>query len=196
MNVCRLIVDSTLRQNDSNPRLTACTIDIDALLHDYKVKLMFFLQPFSDERIFAPRRSDKPLLRKISHIPACDRRLISLGIGRILLSLRCGLSNLNIGRFIKWQIASHPPSHIFLPDGLPLLSAGEVALFAGHYLPRMNDIEKHESDEHESGVEDVLVCFVDWDAAAVALGVLDQAEDDADLGQCKSCVCLRGVWEE
>ena len=46
----------------------------------------------------------------------------------------------------------------------------------------MDDIEEHESDEHEGGVENVLICFVDWDTAAVAFGVLDEAEYDADLG--------------
>ena len=60
----------------------------------------------------------------------------------------------------------------------------------------MDDIEEHKSDEHEGGVEDVLICFVNWDAAAVAFGVLDQAEYNADLGQYKSCVCLWCLWEE
>ena len=52
-------------------------------------------------------------------------------------------------------------------------------------------MEKHEGDEHQGGVEDVLICFMDWDSAAVAVGVFNQAEDDADLGQCKPCVSLR-----
>ena len=60
----------------------------------------------------------------------------------------------------------------------------------------MDDVEEHESDEHEGGVENVLICFVNWDTAAVAFGVLDEAEYDADLGQCESGVCLRWVWEE
>ena len=55
----------------------------------------------------------------------------------------------------------------------------------------MDYVEKHESDEHQGGVKDILICFVDWDSAAVASGVFDQAEDDADLGQCKPCVSLR-----
>ena len=102
----------------------------------------------------------------------------------ILLSLRVrsGLCDLSIGRLADGQIASHPPSHIVLPNDLPLLSARKIALFAGHDLPRMDDIEEHESDEHEGGVENVLICFVDWDTAAVAFGVLDEAEYDADLG--------------
>lgn len=37
----------------------------------------------------------------------------------------------------------------------------------------MDDVEKHESGEHEGGVEDVLICFVDWDSAAVAFGILN-----------------------
>ena len=49
----------------------------------------------------------------------------------------------------------------------------------------MDNVQKHESDEHEGGIKDVLVCFVDWDAAAVPVGVFDQAEDDADLAQCE-----------
>lgn len=101
-----------------------------------------------------------------------------------------------MGRFIKGQITSHSPSHVLLPNDLPLLPAGKVALFARHNLPRMDDIEEHKSDEHEGGVEDVLICFVNWDATAVAFGVLDQAEYDANLGQCKSRVCLRSLWEE
>lgn len=54
----------------------------------------------------------------------------------------------------------------------------------------MDDVEEHKSDEHEGGVEDVLICFVDWDAAAVAFGVFDQTEYDADLRQCEYCICL------
>ena len=49
----------------------------------------------------------------------------------------------------------------------------------------MDSVQEHESDEHEGGVEDVLVCFVDWDAAFVAVGVFGEAEDDADLVQYK-----------
>ncbi len=45
----------------------------------------------------------------------------------------------------------------------------------------MHEIEEHEGDEHEGGVKDVLVCFVDGDAALVAVGVFGEAEDDADL---------------
>ena len=45
----------------------------------------------------------------------------------------------------------------------------------------MEDIEEEESEEHESGVEDVLVSFVARDAAVDALGVFDQAEYDTDL---------------
>lgn len=45
----------------------------------------------------------------------------------------------------------------------------------------MDGVEEDEGGEHEGGVEDVLVCFVDGDAGFVAVGVFGQAEDDADL---------------
>ena len=45
----------------------------------------------------------------------------------------------------------------------------------------MEDIEEDESEEHEGGVEDVLVGFVAGDAAVDALGVFDEAEYYADL---------------
>ena len=113
------------------------------------------------------------------------RRPIDPRIRIALLSLRRRLRDGPAVRdFIQRQRARHPPPHIPLPDGLPLLPAGEVALFAGHGAPGVDDVEEHEGGEHEGGVEDVLVCFVDGDAAAVALGVLDQAEYDADLGRC------------
>ncbi len=60
----------------------------------------------------------------------------------------------------------------------------------------MDDIEQHQCDEHEGGVENVLIRFVDRDTATIAFGILDQAEYDADLGQCKSCVCLGWLREE
>ena len=137
----------------------------------------------------------KPSALVIPHIPVTNGRLIILGIGGAFLDLRWGLGDLDIRRFMKRQMASHPPSHILLPYGLPLLPAGEVALFTGHDLPRVDDVEKHESAEHEGGVEDVLVCFVDWDAAAVAFGVLDYAVYDADLGQGKLYICWNWVWK-
>jgi len=56
----------------------------------------------------------------------------------------------------------------------------------------MHDIEKDEGDEHESGVENVLVSFVDGDAAAVPLRVFDQAEDDTDLENMLVGVCVGG----
>ena len=87
-----------------------------------------------------------------------------------------------IVKFINRQSISHSPSYILLPDDLSLLAAGEVALLTRHDSPRMDDVEEHKGDEHEGGVEDVLVCFMDWDAAAVAFGVFDEAEYDADLG--------------
>lgn len=63
----------------------------------------------------------------------------------------------------------------------------------------MDGVEERESDEHEGGVEDVLIRFVDGDTGAVAVGVLDQAEDDADLGEFgvsfASFIC-EDTWEE
>ena len=45
----------------------------------------------------------------------------------------------------------------------------------------MDDVEEEESEEHEGGVEDVLVGFVTRNAAVNALGVFDKAEYDTDL---------------
>ncbi len=45
----------------------------------------------------------------------------------------------------------------------------------------MEDVEEDESEEHEGGVEDVLVGFVARDAAVNALGVFDKAEYYTDL---------------
>ena len=52
----------------------------------------------------------------------------------------------------------------------------------------MDDVEEYESDEHKCRVKDVLIRFVNWDAAAVASRVFDQAENNADLRQCKSFI--------
>ena len=45
----------------------------------------------------------------------------------------------------------------------------------------MEDVEEGESEEHEGGVEDVLVSFVAGNAAVDALGVFDEAEYYTDL---------------
>lgn len=45
----------------------------------------------------------------------------------------------------------------------------------------MEDVEEHESEEHEGGVEDVLVGFVAGDAAVDAFGVFDETEYYTDL---------------
>lgn len=71
------------------------------------------------------------------------------------------------------QLARHPPLHNLLPHRLPRLAARKVALFARHDAARVDDVEERESDEHEGGVEDVLIRFVDGDTGAVAVGVLD-----------------------
>lgn len=54
----------------------------------------------------------------------------------------------------------------------PLLAARKVALFARHDAARVDDVGERESDEHEGGVEDVLVRFVNGDTGVVAVGVL------------------------
>ena len=81
-------------------------------------------------------------------------------------------SGIITSKFINRQrITRHPASHIFLPNSLPLLPTRQVAVFTRHDAARMDDVEEDEGGEHEGGVEDVLVRFVDRDAAFVALGV-------------------------
>ena len=124
------------------------------------------------------------LALNIPHVTISDCRIIRLRIGRVFA--RYGLGAGDIVWFGKGENTSHPASHIRFPNGLPLLPAGKVALIPGHNFPGVDDVEEHESDEHKCRVEDVLVCFVDWDAATVASRVFDHAEDNADLMQCKS----------
>ena len=126
----------------------------------------------------------RSLALNIPHGTISDCRIIKLRIGRLFA--RCELRARDIGWFGKGENTSHPASHIRFPNGLPLLPAGKVALFAGHDLPGVDDVEEHESDEHKCRVEDVLVCFVNWNAAGVASRVFNHAEDNADLMQCKS----------
>ena len=128
----------------------------------------------------------RSLALNVPHVTIGNCRTIKLRIGRVFA--RRGLGDRDVGWFGKGETTSHPPSHIRFPNGLPLLPAGKIALFPGHDLPRVDDIEEHESDEHKCRVEDVLVRFVNWDAAAVASRVLDQAENNADLRQCKSFI--------
>ena len=45
----------------------------------------------------------------------------------------------------------------------------------------MEDVEQDESEEHEGGIEDVLVSFVAGDAAVDAVGVFNEAEYYTDL---------------
>lgn len=86
---------------------------------------------------------------EFTHTPIGDGRLVNFRIGWVLLSFWSGLWDSDIGKFVDRQTASHPPSHVLLPDSLPLLPAGEVALFARHHPPRMDDVEEHKRDEHE-----------------------------------------------
>ena len=160
--------------NHSNPLLTVCIQKVDAFLHHQSTHLP--LQSLRAETSFTrepttPIRNSSSL--KLPHIPIRNRRPVDLGIRRVRPSLRSRPRALSISRHIKRQITAHPPSHILLPNSLSLLPARKVAFLAGHDLARMDDIEEHEGDEHECGVEYVLVCFVDWDAAAVAAGVFD-----------------------
>lgn len=134
------------------------------------------LQPLSVETSFTrypttPIRNSSSL--KLPHRPIRNRRPINLRIRRVLPSLRSRPRALGIRGSIKRQVTAHPPPHILLPNNLSLLPARKVALLAGHDLPRMDNVEEHEGNEHERGVEYVLVCFVDRDAAAVAAGVFD-----------------------
>lgn len=140
----------------------------------------------------------RPHSSKPPHKPVRNRRPVDLGERGIPFGPRRRLHGLDIGGvgLIQRQSTRHSPFDVLLPNALSLLAAGEIALFARHDLSGMDDVEEHEGDEHESGVEDVLVCFVDWDAGAVVFGVLYQAEDDADLGPCESSVCLRWLGEE
>ena len=58
----------------------------------------------------------------------------------------------------------------------------------------MHDVQKHERSEHHAGIENVLVGFVLRDGGVQALGVLDQAEDDADLGCVSMSGDVDGIW--
>lgn len=77
--------------------------------------------------------------------------------------------------------ASRSAHNSVLPRCLSLFPAWEIGFFAGHETARVEDVEEDESEEHESGVEDVLVGFVAGDAAVDALGVFDEAEYYTDL---------------
>ena len=126
----------------------------------------------------------RSLALNIPHVTISDCGIINLRKGRVFA--RYGLGARDIGWFGKGEDISHPASYIRFPNGLPLLSAGKVALFPGHDLPGVDNVEEHEGDEHQCRVKDVLVCFMNWDAAGVASRVFDHAEDNADLMQCKS----------
>lgn len=61
-----------------------------------------------------------------------------------------------------------------------LAARREIALGAGHEAARVEGVEEEEGKQHGEGVERVLVRFVQGDGSLEALGVLDEAEDDAD----------------
>lgn len=173
--IYRLVVGFTLRQ---------ATLTHQFCLHPKSRRLFapFYrstqtpLQPLSVETSFTrdpttPIRNSSSL--KLPHRPIRNRRPINLRIRRVPLSLRSRPRALGIKRYIKRQITAHPAPNILLSNNLSLLPARKVALLAGHNLTRMDNVEEHEGNEHERGVEYVLVCFVDRDAAAVAAGVFD-----------------------
>ena len=58
----------------------------------------------------------------------------------------------------------------------------------------MEDVEEDESEEHEGGVEDILVGFVAGNAAVDALGVFDETEYYTNLVKWVSVVFR--VWSE
>lgn len=58
----------------------------------------------------------------------------------------------------------------------------------------MENVEEDESEEHESGVEDVLVSFVAGNAAVDALGVFDETENYTDLVERRISDGFLGIW--
>ena len=88
----------------------------------------------------------RSLALNISHVTISDCGIIKLRTGRVFT--RCGLGARDIGWLGKGENTSHPASHIRFPNGLPLLPVWKVALFPGHDLPGVDDVEEHESDEH------------------------------------------------
>ena len=67
-----------------------------------------------------------------------------------------------------------------LPHRLSLFPRREIALLARHDAAWMPDVEQEEREQHGGGIETVLICLVDGDAGRVAVGVFNQAENDAD----------------
>ena len=43
---------------------------------------------------------------------------------------------------------------------LPFFPAGKIALFTGHDLSRMHNVEKNQSDEHRQRIQTILVSFM------------------------------------
>ena len=82
---------------------------------------------------------------------------------------------------MHWQRTTCSSHNIVFAYGFSLLAAREVTFFARHNAARMYDVEHDESNEHEGGVEDILVGFMDRDTAVVASRIFDQAEDDTYL---------------
>lgn len=66
------------------------------------------------------------------------------------------------------QVLSFPP-------------ARKLALFTGHDLSWMYNIEQDQSYEHRQRVQTVLVCLMVGNGACKTIGVLSNTEQDAEL---------------
>lgn len=74
--------------------------------------------------------------------------------------------------------------HVF-----PLLSARKIALFTGHDLSWMDNIEQNQSDEHRERVQAVLVRLVARNRAFETLGVFGNAEQNSQLNLLLAAFC-------
>ena len=63
---------------------------------------------------------------------------------------------------------------------LTCFSARQICLLARHNSAWMTDVEEHQGNKHDCGVEDVLVCLMYDDRALVPIRVFHQPEDNAD----------------
>ena len=87
------------------------------------------------------------------------------------------------------------PGLLLALDPALLLAAWEVALLAGHDAAGMDEVEEQQRNQHGQRVEAVHEHFVVGDGALQATRVLDQAEDDTDLGsECTSVRFLDLGW--
>ena len=112
--------------------------------------------------------SGKPLLY-IPRIPISNTSRISLHIP-ILITLSPLIKRQNI------RATSRSTHNAILSRDFPLFPAGEIGFFSGHETAWVENVEEDEGEEHEGGVEDVLVGFVAWDAAFDAFGVFEEPD--------------------